>query len=225
MLNSKPLLQLVYFALSCFLCASGANAEDWTFLDTTEGNMIGVRNISLEHSGDFSGYYYVDVLNGYLPDGRYEDGNYIGSRIRGSLMNCSISNAYLLEDKRYDKRFNVISEFLARDKSSLEAKSQAISGDAALEKARNFVCSRQNTPNKIAHLSCHVNNDDITLTVDYSNRTVNKIPAEITDSMITFKIGGGPSFIDRHNGALHIKTPEGELVRIGFCSPKTERQF
>lgn len=228
MFITKILIQWVMVVIS-LLFVKDIYAEDWVFLDSTEGNMIGVRNISLERTGDFSGYYYVDILNGYLPNGRYEEGTLIGSRLRGVLMNCSSNIAFLLQDTKLDKKFNVVSEFVAKNRTNIEAINQNIRGDIALEKTRDYVCSGKSAPNKVSYLLCNLNKNDITnditFTVDYTNKTVNGLPANLTDTLITFNVAGFPTFIDRYSGTLRIKTPEGEFLRIGSCSTRAEKQF
>lgn len=187
--------------------------------------MIGIRNIKLEHSGDFSGYYYLDVLNGFLPDGRYENGRLIGSRSRGVLLSCDSYSGFLLQDTKYDKQFNSVYKYLAKSKSFAEAIGINILNDATIEKARDYICKTNKPISGRTNFNCTVDNNVVTLEIDYQKNTVDMMPAKINENTISYTWKGIFTILDRVSGALRIITPDGDIFKIGSCSPQASGQF
>lgn len=225
-------MRFFYFVaalLSQNIIAQHSAAEDWNFIDSTNGNMVGIRNIKEIGSGDFSGYKYLSLLNGYLPNPRIINNKEVASISRTVALRCGSAVAYVLEENHYNAKFETTYHYHGKSATADESLPVKAENDRAIRIAMNHLCNENksvaNPSTNTLRLSCHVNNNVHIVKVDFDNSAVDGKPARIDESSFIWSMGSMFSYINREDGSLYTKDAGGDLIKIGKCYANQERVF
>lgn len=221
------------FLFFCFFSAC-VSADSWDWLLNQNSYDIGVRDIHKLNGKDGkpTRAMFVSILEGFKPNGR--DLGYpklAGSRLINVGFECNDKKVVIFQEAILDLNGEILENLPNNDSKVILRNS-----DPAIERSVNYACGdktakiSKSTAKDLVFLVCRFNTKKeniVEFEVNYSDQTVNNVPARIDSKTIVFPTKNGENLvkINRVTGLISLEGEKDGFVLTGNCIQQSGQKF